>query len=122
MKRQAVARTLRELAEKRFPDNGYVNYYMARHFDYEVEKPDLAFKYYKKAVKALPNNPLILKEYLLFLDMAVKDQNAIEKLLKERQAPKDAQVMPLLKLKGPGSSALFCEAAVSAKSFQGMAK
>merc|ERR1719401_2325204 len=86
IKRPAVAATLRKLTEKRFPDDGYVAFYMARYLDYDANQAKKAGPYYKRAIKLMPNNSLVIKEYLMYLDMAMRDQKGIEKLLRDRKA------------------------------------
>eukprot|EP00929_Paragymnodinium_shiwhaense_P031811 TRINITY_DN17746_c0_g1_i3.p1 TRINITY_DN17746_c0_g1~~TRINITY_DN17746_c0_g1_i3.p1 ORF type:complete len:736 (-),score=177.70 TRINITY_DN17746_c0_g1_i3:82-2289(-) len=114
MKRGNVAQTIRNLAIKRFPDDGYVNYYMARYLDYDAQQADRALPYYRRAVEKLPNNAIVLKEYLMFLEVALKDSSAVLKFIKDRQKDK-GDSLALLNLSGPAAANLLCEAAASAK-------
>jgi len=107
LKRLPVAQMLRSLALKAFPEDGYVQYYMGRHYDYEAEKPELASPHYKNAVKILPNNPLILKEYIMFLDLALKDHKTIARLFKAYQVGNSKGRTPFLEMNGPGVGALL---------------
>jgi len=122
LKRKPVASTLRKLADKGFPEDGYVAYYLGRYLDYEANNAARAAGYYKRAVKLLPNNALIVKEYIMFLDMAMKDSKAIEKLLKDRRAERSSGATPFLAMEGPGVGSLLCEASVSAKNTRGLEK
>lgn len=121
MKRPQVAAVLRKLADKAYPNDGYVAYYMARYLDYDANKPQKAIGYYKKAVDLLPNNPIVLKEYIMFLDMSLKDEKALAKLLRERKARKGkGAAVPLLELEGSGVGVMLCEASISAKNSPGL--
>jgi len=122
LKRMDTAQLLRKAALERFPNDGYVNYYYGRHLDHDGGdgSTSTAGIYYKRAVKAFPNNAIVLKEYLMWLDMVVGDSNEVKRLLEERKQgrPKAAQQgrpTPLLTLDGIGVGTLLCEAAVSAK-------
>merc|ERR1712113_244547 len=119
MKRKPVAATLRKMADKKFPDDGYVNYYLARYYDYDANQIQTALPYYKKAIKKLPNNALILKEYIMFLDMGLQDSAASSQLLRDRQKDK-GKIKGLLSLEGPGVGTLLCEAAIDAKQTKGL--
>merc|ERR1712176_1573825 len=52
---------------------------------------------------------MVLKEYLMWLDMVAKDKQKLKALLERRTGK------PLLELEGFGVSALLCEASVSAQ-------
>merc|ERR1719272_840665 len=86
LKREPVANTLRHFANDKFPEDGYVAYAIGRHLDYEAEKPERAGHYYEKAAQLLPNNSIILKEYLMWLDVVAKDPAKSKKLLEPRRA------------------------------------
>jgi len=120
LKRKKVAAVLRKLADKLYPDDGYVAYYLARHFDYDANQPQRAFEYYKRAVEKLPNNPIVLKEYIMFLDLSLKDTQTLAKLLRDRKGDKRRGHVPFLRMEGPGVGALLCEASVSAKNTPGL--
>eukprot|EP00415_Alexandrium_ostenfeldii_P004842 UN4842 len=120
MKRKKVAAAIRKLADKAYPNDGYVAYYLARYLDYDANQPQRALEYYKKAVELLPDNPLVLKEYIMFLDMSIKDQQAVAKLLRERKSRKAKGPTPLLELEGSGVGVLLCEASISAKNSRGL--
>eukprot|EP00929_Paragymnodinium_shiwhaense_P049967 TRINITY_DN25191_c0_g1_i1.p1 TRINITY_DN25191_c0_g1~~TRINITY_DN25191_c0_g1_i1.p1 ORF type:complete len:1054 (-),score=237.33 TRINITY_DN25191_c0_g1_i1:561-3722(-) len=129
MKRPYVANTLRSLALKSFSGNGFVSYYYGRHLDYDAggDGAAQAAKYYAQALRAHPNNALVLKEYIMYLDMVAKDTTTLQKLLEERRGKQPAQdqeagakkggrgILPLLSLEGAGVAGLLCEAAVSAR-------
>lgn len=124
MKRKDVAMTMRQLADKQFPNDGYVAYYLARYFDYDANNFARARPYYERAIKLHPNNPKMLHEYLMFLDMGVKDTKGVAKLLQDRRGGKQSHasmgVVPLLELKGASVGDLLCEAAISAKNTHGL--
>jgi tetratricopeptide (TPR) repeat protein len=122
MKRPEVAEMLRKTALKRFPDDGFVHYYYGRHLDYEVKGAGRETgEHYKEAVKKFPNNAIIVREYIMYLDMVAQDTGAVKKLLQARQEEstkngKKDRPTALLALKGVGAPGLLCEAAVSARS------
>mmetsp|Transcript_6568 Transcript_6568/g.8407 ORF Transcript_6568/g.8407 Transcript_6568/m.8407 type:complete len:204 (-) Transcript_6568:164-775(-) len=120
MKRKKVATVLRRFADKLFPDDGYVAYYLARYLDYDANQPQRALEYYKRAIKLLPNNPIILKEYIMFLDLSMKDTKGLAKLLRERRTEHGKGLVPFLEMDGPGVGGLLCEASVSAKNSPGL--
>lgn len=120
MKRKKVATVLRRLADKHFPDDGLVAYYLGRHLDYDASKPDKAIKYYKKAVEKLPNNPIILKEWLMFLEETVKDTASSIKILKDRKGKRRDGIRAVLEMEGAGVGSFLCEAAVTAKNAPGL--
>merc|ERR1712176_1313129 len=89
LKQKEVASTIRGLAERRYGGKcGYVDYYSARFLDYDANRGQAAGERYARAVQALPNNPFIIKEYLMWLDMVAKDTKTIKKLLEERKGTK----------------------------------
>jgi len=121
MKRKNVATVLRKLADKHFPDDGMVAYYLGRHLDYDASKPERAMAYYKKAVQKLPNNPIILKEWIMFLEETVKDTASAIKLLKERKKGNRRDgIKAFLEIEGAGVGVFLCEAAVTAKNAPGL--
>eukprot|EP00928_Gymnodinium_smaydae_P068245 TRINITY_DN5131_c0_g6_i1.p1 TRINITY_DN5131_c0_g6~~TRINITY_DN5131_c0_g6_i1.p1 ORF type:complete len:1044 (-),score=95.90 TRINITY_DN5131_c0_g6_i1:35-3166(-) len=118
LKRPEVARTLRALTEKKFgKHNGYVAYYSGRYLDYDANMGNAAGERYAQAVRAFPNNPFILKEYIMWLDMVAKDTKTITQLLEERKGTKQrtGKPTPLLLLDGNIAGSLLCETAVSAR-------
>merc|ERR1719433_474743 len=120
MKRKKVATVLRRLADQHFPDDGHVNYYLGRYLDYDASKPDRAIKYYEKAVQKFPNNPIILKEWIMFLEETLKDTARSTKLLKDRKKSGRAGITAALDMEGAGAASFLCEGAVTAKNAQGL--
>jgi hypothetical protein len=117
MKRPQVASTLRKLAQKRFPDDAYVNYYAGRYADYDEQDSSARVgELYERAIRTNQDNPVMLKEYIMWLDMVAKDSKKVSKLLEDRKAarPKPGRPLPLLLHSGVGAGALLCEASVSA--------
>lgn len=113
LQRDKVASKLRHIARDHFPKDGLVAFTMGRYLDYEAEQPEKAYPYYEQAVKAHPNNPDILKDYIMYMDMIVKDQQKLREWLKPRQADRKGR-KALLNLQGSGTAELLCEASVSA--------
>jgi len=113
-KRERVANIMRNLMSETFPQDGIGAYYMGRYLDYDAKTPAAAGAWYKKAVTRLPNNPYILREYLLWLELEARDSAAISELLQRRMKRRGSE-LSLLKMKGQGITELWCEAAVSAK-------
>merc|ERR1712107_425653 len=116
LKREPVAATLRALAEEHYPDDGYVAYYLGRHYDFDAEVPTKAMGFYKKAVKQLPNNPKILQEFILFLDMVAQDKKTLKSLVSAREKDRGpGYPLPFLEPEGNGVGNLLCEASITAK-------
>merc|ERR1712060_866294 len=70
MKRPEVANTLRKLAQKRFPGDAYVNYYWGRYADYDAQDSSARTgELYEQAIRTNQDNTIMLKEYLMWLDM-----------------------------------------------------
>jgi len=109
LKRPKVAQTLRQLALERFPQDGLVQYYMARYLDYDAKRTREAGPHYELAARALPNNAYVLREYLMWLDMEAKDKGRLQTMLQRRNERQ------LLDLMGTGVAELLCEAAASSK-------
>ena len=115
VKRPLVAQTLRKLAETHFRDDGYVHYYMGRHLDYDANQAERAGPHYRRAAELLPNNAVVLKEYVMYLDMAARDQKAIRQFLEDRRGRRGGKrggPVPLLQLEGAGVGTLLCEARI----------
>merc|ERR1740121_647085 len=100
---------------QRFSEDGVVAYHMGRYLDYDMKKSREAGRYYEQAAQKFPNNAVLLKEYILWLDMEAKDPVKIKKLLKDRMGQGKSGGKPLLELTGGGVAELLCEAAASAK-------
>jgi len=111
LKRPKVAHVLRTMMLKQFPEDGIAAYYMGRYLDFDAKRAQQAGKYYALAAEKLPDNPLVIREYLMWLDMEVKDTAKVKKLIERRQG----KGKPLLELSGPSVADLLCEAAASAK-------
>lgn len=127
LKRPPVANTLRQLAVQKFPQDPVVAYAMGRFLDYDMKRSHEAGQHYELAARLLPNNALVLKEYLLWLDMEAKDTATVRRILQERggsrglghaagaSTPAEAAPRALLDLEGAGAPELMCESAVSAR-------
>lgn len=85
LKKHKIAEILTQFIEKELPRDGHAQYELARHKDYDLDKPDQAYQHYKAAYEALPNNPIVVREYLMFLDLAVKDMKALVVLANSRR-------------------------------------
>jgi len=113
IKKPGEAKVLRTLA----PDDPALAFTEGRYLDYDLQTPDKAGPLYAKAANGLPNNPVVLREYLMWLDLSAQDMKTIRKFLEERRKDSADGRKGLLELSSvPGAAHLFCEAAVSAQS------
>ncbi|CAK9009398.1 C-mannosyltransferase dpy-19 (Protein dumpy-19) [Durusdinium trenchii] len=76
------------------------------HLDYDLQQSEKAGAYYRKAVELEPNNPVFVKEYLMWLEIVAKDQRSLVRLLGPRRTATGAK----LALTDLGDAALACEA------------
>jgi len=108
-----VAATLRSLAMQRFPEDPVFRYYVGRYLDFDAKRPMESGEHYEVAIRQLPNNAVVLREYLMWLDMEAKDERRLRRLL--LKGSKGGLPGPgLLEITGMGVAELCCEAAVSA--------
>eukprot|EP00929_Paragymnodinium_shiwhaense_P082386 TRINITY_DN4339_c0_g2_i1.p1 TRINITY_DN4339_c0_g2~~TRINITY_DN4339_c0_g2_i1.p1 ORF type:complete len:909 (+),score=224.25 TRINITY_DN4339_c0_g2_i1:76-2802(+) len=80
-----VGEPLLDWVKKIAPKDGLSNYVIARFLDYDLGKQQESLQYYQNAVTFEPNNPLILREYLMLLDVALKDKRKVEAVLRPRR-------------------------------------
>lgn len=113
LQRPKVAMLLRRIALEVFPDQGLVLHGVARHIDYEAKNANKAGEYYAKAFEASPNNPDIIREYLLWLTIVAQDNDAVRKLVHPDQRARKG-LIPLASMTSTAGYELMCEAAVSA--------
>lgn len=106
-----VAQTIFQHVLATFPNEGIVHFAIARYFDYDLSQSKRAEEHYKKAVQMLPNNPIAMRELLMYFDMVTKDMRSIKKLIGGREHDK-GEKLGILKM---GDADLLCEASVSAK-------
>jgi len=110
LKQPAVADMLFEWVRKKADTDGAAVYQLGRHVDYTLENPREAGSLYQRAYELLPNNPTVVREYLLWLDMEGKDYRALEKLLRTRRHTRG----DLLSILDMNDAELACEASVPA--------
>lgn len=110
LKQPQVAEILLGWAKEHGADNGLVQYTIGRHLDYDHGRQDEAAKYYRQAYELLPNNPLIVREYLMWLDVERKDNRSLEALMRPRRWTKGSR----LSLVDLADAVLACEASVAA--------
>jgi len=110
VKKQSIARTIRSLAVENFPENGVVNYYQGRFLDYDANQGQQSGRWYTKAATLMPNNPIALKEYLMWVDMVAQDQQTMKRFLQLRMKDQGTN-RSLINL---GDPHLLCEASISA--------
>eukprot|EP00427_Karlodinium_veneficum_P014295 CAMPEP_0169071002 /NCGR_PEP_ID=MMETSP1015-20121227/5425_1 /TAXON_ID=342587 /ORGANISM="Karlodinium micrum, Strain CCMP2283" /LENGTH=918 /DNA_ID=CAMNT_0009130055 /DNA_START=16 /DNA_END=2768 /DNA_ORIENTATION=- len=110
LKKPRIADMLFKWALQAKPENGQTSFIYGHHLDYELQDNTNAIRHYQKAYELSPNNPVIVKEYLMWLDLVGKDNRTLERLLRTRRTGK-GEVLSLLDLRDAG---LGCEASVTA--------
>lgn len=111
MGQSQVSKMLLRWAETHGDEDGAFQYIMGHHLDYDLQQSEKAGAYYRKAVELEPNNPVFVKEYLMWLEIVAKDQRSLVRLLGPRRTATGAK----LALTDLGDAALACEASVTAK-------
>jgi len=111
LRQPRVSETLFDWADLHGEHDAVVQFIIGHHWDYNLNNPATAGRYYEKAQAANPNSPLIFREYLMFLELVKKDNNKVRQLLSSRRSS-SASLPSVLDLK---SVTLACEAAVTAK-------
>merc|ERR1712216_140648 len=110
LKRPEIAKTLFKWALQDEPPHGQTQYIYGHHLDYDQDRPLESAQYYRRAYELSPNNPLIVREYLMWLDMIRKDNRSLESLMRTRRVTVGDR-LSFLDLR---DAALGCEAAVTA--------
>lgn len=109
-KNPAISEFLFRWAEQAQPASGQTQYIIAHYYDYDLNKPQDAERYYKRAYELSPNNPLIVREYLLYQDLVKKDNRTVYNIMRTRKF-REGNQLSILDLR---DAALACEASVSA--------
>jgi len=107
---QQLGKTLLQWVDENAPHDGVAQYLIGRHYDYVLNRPQDAKKYYEKAYELVPNNPVIVREYLMWLDVAQQDNRSLEALMRPRRYS-NGDRLSLVEL---GDASLACEASVPA--------
>jgi hypothetical protein len=93
-------------------NDGHSQYVIGRYYDQDRDQLKDAEPYYRRALALEPNNPLIIREYLMFFDVAMRDNRSLEALMRPRRWTRPDGPLSLLDL---GNSNLACEASVTAQ-------
>ena len=128
MGQMQVSQILMRWAEAHGDGDAAFQYIMGHHLDYDLQQSSRAGPYYKKAVDLEPNNPVFVKEYLMWLELIAKDKRSLVQLLSPRRKRTDNELyrraltsprrlrtdikLALTDLEDPS---LACEASVTAK-------
>eukprot|EP00397_Hematodinium_sp_SG-2012_P006707 GEMP01006742.1.p1 GENE.GEMP01006742.1~~GEMP01006742.1.p1 ORF type:complete len:926 (+),score=172.76 GEMP01006742.1:44-2779(+) len=90
MRAKGAGVNLMEIVANRYQD-GISKYYQARYKDYNMNQTQGVAELYRQAWVSLPDNPLITKEYLLFLDMVENDKAKAFKVCQQwlKQPPRE---------------------------------
>eukprot|EP00927_Polykrikos_kofoidii_P006364 TRINITY_DN12582_c0_g2_i1.p1 TRINITY_DN12582_c0_g2~~TRINITY_DN12582_c0_g2_i1.p1 ORF type:complete len:1076 (+),score=144.74 TRINITY_DN12582_c0_g2_i1:77-3304(+) len=80
-----IGRVLLDWVTQHFPDDGIARYVVGRHFDYNLQSQDEAAIHYRRAYELMPNHPIIVREYLMWLDVLRHDNRSVEALLRPRR-------------------------------------
>merc|ERR1712146_747197 len=92
LKKPAIAELLFQWAHQAKPESGQTQYIYGRHLDYEANRPEDAARYYRRAYELSPNNPLIVREYLMYIDLVGKDNRSLESLMRTRRVTKGSRL------------------------------
>jgi len=105
-----VAKALLGWVRQHVHNDGVAHYLLGYHLDYDLGQPKEAAGHYSKAIEHAPNNPLIVREYLMWLDVEAKDNRTLERLMRPRRATRGER-SSLLDLR---DVTLACEASITA--------
>lgn len=111
MGQMQVSQSLLRWAEAHGDEDGAFQYIMGHHLDYDLQQSQRAGPYYKRAVELESNNPVFVKEYLMWLELIAKDKRSLVQLLSPRRAGSGAKRA----LSSLEDASLACEASVTAK-------
>ncbi|CAE7030692.1 PFK6 [Symbiodinium natans] len=106
-----VSQVLFQWAEQHGSEDAAYQYIRGHHLDYDLDKSERAGPYYQRAYELDPNNPVFLKEYLMWLELIAKDNRSLVELLGPRRVRRKARkTLPEL-----GDPALACEASITTR-------
>ncbi|CAJ1383779.1 unnamed protein product [Effrenium voratum] len=106
-----VTQTLLKWAEQHGSKDAAFQYIMGYHLDYNLDQSQRAGQYYQRASELEPNNPVFVKEYLMWLELIAKDNRTLVRFLGPRRFSSEG----LASLGALGCPALACEASVTAR-------
>eukprot|EP00930_Biecheleria_cincta_P085801 TRINITY_DN75165_c0_g1_i1.p1 TRINITY_DN75165_c0_g1~~TRINITY_DN75165_c0_g1_i1.p1 ORF type:complete len:709 (-),score=113.73 TRINITY_DN75165_c0_g1_i1:18-2045(-) len=106
-----VAQMLLNWAEQHGSTDAAFQFIMGHRLDYDLEQSDKAGEYYRRAHELEPNNPVFLREYVMWLDLVAHDNQTLYNILGPRRYTHGKR----LSLLDMGSANLACEASVTAR-------
>ncbi|CAE7656161.1 PFK5, partial [Symbiodinium pilosum] len=106
-----VSRTLFQWAEQHGSEDAAFQYIRGHHLDYDLQESERAGPYYRRAYELDSNNPVFLKEYLMWLELVAKDNRSLVELLGPHRLPRQARKT----IQELGDPALACEASITTR-------
>merc|ERR1712079_694858 len=85
LKKRDISDTLFTWVRQHGAHHGEVQFILGHHLDYNLKESSRAGDLYRKAHELSPNNPYIVREYLMWVDLEAQDNRTLESILRPRR-------------------------------------